>query len=380
MSQYERMVSYLYRYQREEKEANVGYVRIERRGEMCRFSIQMRAMALQKAPIVYLYKQFADRIETITAGNMSVRNGSFWFKGISSAKRLFQTEVAFEQVDGIFIDAGENIYFATSWKNDTFQKGNWDKETTDVEQWKQTTSVEEEGADKRNESSTKKDEGKSVVTEQLSEEDTVRKKQNVIEQTEQHIQEEEASAAVKKEQILQKAPEMSETFPQPVQSAEESQEMQQPEKETEETDTKEEESAKDIQMQSVCGVCPFKRKMYDYGKRILMTFPSMQPFQPNIARACVRMELQDIGCLPIASWSLSGNRFLLHGYYCYRHLIFVQMADGTYMLGVPGIYSEKDRRNGLRYGFRDFQSIGDFGKQQGAFGYWLFELPKTSTL
>lgn len=106
-----------------------------------------------------------------------------------------------------------------------------------------------------------------------------------------------------------------------------------------------------------------------------MSFPSMKPFEGGVAKACVRMELQDIGCLPIASWSLSGNRFLLHGYYCYRHLLFAQLSDGRYVLGVPGIFSEKERRNACKFGFQEFQSIGDFGMQQGAFGYWFMELP-----
>jgi hypothetical protein len=102
----------------------------------------------------------------------------------------------------------------------------------------------------------------------------------------------------------------------------------------------------------------------------------MKPFQEGVAKACVRMELQDIGCLPIALWSLSGNRFLLHGYYCYRHLVFAQMADERYVLGVPGIYSEKEQKNARRFGFTDFQALGDLEIRQGAFGYWLLELPR----
>jgi len=151
-------------------------------------------------------------------------------------------------------------------------------------------------------------------------------------------------------------------------------------KKAEQEETEQEKTETDLQMQSVCNVCPFKRNLYDYGKRILMTFPSMQPFQGGVTKSCVRMELQDIGCLPIASWSLSGNRFLLHGYYCYRHLLFAQLINGRYVLGVPGIYSEKERKNALRFGFSDFQSIGDFGKQQGAFGYWFLELPAENQL
>lgn len=358
MSQYERMVSYLYRYQGEEKEANVGYVRIEKRGEKCRFSIQMRAIALQTAPTVYLYKQFAERIETIKAGSMSVRNGCFWFKGVSSVEKLFQTGVAFEQIDGIFIDAGESVYFATSWKNDTFYKGKWDKDATDVEKWNDSTDIVEMEDEDEKKSSESEEEKSSAPP--------------AIEADEGENGDEKQESPMEENEVNKALPLRQQASP-----ADESHKEHKAVQESEQTVPKTEET-KDIQMQSVCGVCPFKRKMYDYGKRILMTFPSMQPFEPNVVRACVRMELQDIGCLPISAWSLSGNRFLLHGYYCYRHLIFMQMQNGVYMLGVPGIYSEKDRRNGQRYGFCDFQSIGDFGKQQGVFGYWLLEMPRIS--
>lgn len=129
-----------------------------------------------------------------------------------------------------------------------------------------------------------------------------------------------------------------------------------------------------VQMQAICGVCPFKRQNVDYGKRILLSFPTMRPFPEEKGTECVRLELQDIGCLPMKYWSLSGNRFLLHGYYCYRHLIFCQKGMGKYVLGVPGIYSDREQKNAFRFGFHSFQSIGEFGRQQGAFGYWLMEL------
>ena len=135
-----------------------------------------------------------------------------------------------------------------------------------------------------------------------------------------------------------------------------------------------EQTQADMQIQSICSTCPFKRKNYDYGKKILMTFPSMKPFPAGIAKACVRMELQDIGCLPVASWQLAGNRFLLHGYYCYRHLLFAQLVDGSYVLGVPGVFSDKERRNAARFGFDTFQAIGEPVAAQGVFGYWLMDM------
>ena len=42
MGRYERMICYLYEYQDGHKGANVGYVKLEKRGEKCRVLIQMR--------------------------------------------------------------------------------------------------------------------------------------------------------------------------------------------------------------------------------------------------------------------------------------------------------------------------------------------------
>lgn len=351
MSQYERMVSYLYQYKGEEKQANVGYVRVEKRGGMCRFSIQMRAVPLQNAPMVYCYRQLPEGIATIPAGVMSVRNGSFWYKGVSSEEALFHTGAVFEEIDGIFIDADKETYFATSWKNDTFRRGNWSKSSTNIEHWKEELqqSDKEAGSGRQENMLHGKETGKNMGNEKEMKteqaENTADGKEPKMEQPQKTVRSDEGE--IENICAAEQTGNDSEAVP-----------------------------AQDVQMQSVCGACPFKRKMYDYGKRILMSLPSMQPFSSDVAKACVRMELQDIGCLPVASWSLSGNRFLLHGYYCYRHLIFVQMANGSYQLGVPGVYSERDRRNGMRYGFHAFQSIGDFGRQQGAFGYWLLELPQ----
>lgn len=404
MSQYERIVSYIYQYQQGEKGANVGYAKVEKRGGMCRVSIQMRAVSVKAMPKVYLYQQLEQGIQTIYAGQMMVRGSNMLFKTSSSAEKLFGSEKGLDEVDGIFIDTADVVYFATSWKNDKFFLGNWGNKSTIVENG--NTMIEKEVSGK----SQRQDEMENVVKDKTNRGTSAEKTESVADEKAEGIlhQEEIQSQQVKTVKSLPVDTTQPQQENQTQSQSKETGHSQQAEKiqlqsqsvetvqqnemvKNMEIDITEKEEEKvdetsgkvnditkenDIQMQSICGVCPFKRKVYDYGKKILMTFPSMKPFQSGVAKACVRMELQDIGCLPIASWSLSGNRFLLHGYYCYRHLLFAQMEDGRYVLGVPGIYSEKDWKNACRFGFSDFQSIGDFGMQRGAFGYWLLELPR----
>lgn len=346
MNQYERIVSYIYQYVQGEKGVNAGYAKIDKRGNQVKISVQFRTSALKVVPKVYLYQQFSEGIQTVYMGTMAVRGNTVTWKGSSGADKLFGTNQKLDDMDGIFIDGGDFIYFATSWKKDFFYPGNWNKNNNKEE--KEETVELVKGSEKQEEvpEETEKPVQKDDLPVEQEEEEREEKKEEIkpaeeVKETEQ-IKEADSKADVRTEEI-----------PPAVK----------------------EETENDIQMQSICGVCPFKRRMYDYGKRILMSFPSMKPFEDGVAKACVRMELQDIGCLPIASWSLSGNRFLLHGYYCYRHLLFAQLLDGRYVLGVPGIFSEKERRNACKFGFQEFQSIGDFGMQQGAFGYWFMELP-----
>ena len=108
-------------------------------------------------------------------------------------------------------------------------------------------------------------------------------------------------------------------------------------------------------------------KMLDQGMR-------MYPFEDDEMRACVRLEPQDIGRLPMQYWRLAGNSFLLHGYYSYRHLVMAQKNDGTYILGIPGINYERENFMAQMFGFHKFKPVRAHIQPGGAFGYWYTEL------
>ena len=336
MSQYERMVSYLYAYRDGEKGANVGYARVENRGDRCRITVQMRAVAVQNPPTVYLYQQKEHGIETILVGSMSARGTSLVCKALTECSNVFLSGKTFEEVDGIFVDVEGSICYSTTWKNDSFYLGDWGQSAPLAEETK-----EEFGEVGRQESTA----GVSAAESSRKGNETQNSESaGGVSGGEGKDGEKNENAAAQEDETIKT-------------------ELQA-------------DKDQDVQIQSICGACPFKNQMYDYGQKILHAFPTMQPFSEDFAEICVRMELKDIGCLPMKVWSLSGNRFLLHGYYCYRHLVFIKMKNGEYVLGVPGIYNEKEKRNAASFGFCDFQSIGDFGKMQGAFGYWLLNLPE----
>lgn len=108
-------------------------------------------------------------------------------------------------------------------------------------------------------------------------------------------------------------------------------------------------------------------------KQISKKFQRMYPFEDNDIAWCVRIEPQNIGLLPMEVWLLGNNSFLLHGYYSYRHLIFARINDKdgfNYILGVPGIYHNREKFMANMFGFENFKPVKRKELRTGEFGYW----------
>lgn len=109
-------------------------------------------------------------------------------------------------------------------------------------------------------------------------------------------------------------------------------------------------------------------------------YPGMQmrqapPKRQNFSvRKIQRMELSK---LARCEWKLANNQFLMHGYYNYHHLVFLE-NNNQFLLGVPGIYHEKEARAAESFGFGSFISADeleitlnpDEKNEEEAFGYW----------
>lgn len=108
-------------------------------------------------------------------------------------------------------------------------------------------------------------------------------------------------------------------------------------------------------------------------KKLLLEFTRMYPFEDLDVVWCVKIEPKDIGILPSEIWPLANNSFLLHGFYGYKHLIFGKIKNHngvTYMLGIPGIYHNRERFMAKMYGFEEFKGEKNGECKDGDFGYW----------
>lgn len=90
-----------------------------------------------------------------------------------------------------------------------------------------------------------------------------------------------------------------------------------------------------------------------------------------------KIQRQELSRLPRKDWRLANNSFLLHGFYNYHHLLYIE-DDGEVWIGVPGIYHEKEKMAANAFGFTDFRRLADVTVELNEnekntyedFGYW----------
>lgn len=98
---------------------------------------------------------------------------------------------------------------------------------------------------------------------------------------------------------------------------------------------------------------------------------------PPSSRRYEKIQRQDLSRLPRREWRLANNSFLLHGFYNYHHLLYIEDGDKIW-IGVPGIYHEKEKAAANSFGFSEFQRLTDMELELSDeekntyddFGYW----------
>lgn len=87
-------------------------------------------------------------------------------------------------------------------------------------------------------------------------------------------------------------------------------------------------------------------------------------------------QLKDFG---EESRALIGNQFLLKGYERYKHLLAGKVryaGEERYCVGVPGIYENREKYMAEIYQFPVFLSLTENRMKTGSFGYWLYLLKR----
>ena len=120
-----------------------------------------------------------------------------------------------------------------------------------------------------------------------------------------------------------------------------------------------------------CSHCPRYQSALDQRWRQLAGCRAhVQPFEDEQIDDCLQVSPRELGILYQSRYPVGRNSFLMHGYYNYHHLLFGRYKDGSYFLGVPGIYENQEKMMASMFGFPEFLKAREQKQMRGQFGYW----------
>ena len=396
MGQYKRMVSYLYKYINGAKSQNTGFVRIELMDVQCRFTVQMRMVPFEVFPKVYLYIQKEHGAKCIEVSDMGTKSGNLVSRFALDKNNIEQTGYSFDDIDGLVVYISDEMFFATSWVRDEVKLGQIEI-VSKTREMPADSIFETENTKRLNENNIS--ENSNTGRKNIYESGNMKsvKEKNVFDmENEKRLNENNTSDIENAERLNENnifenvSDECMQVYNLSDNSlAGKGYEVSDTEKfgkyagqnmdSDEVASVAETRAESDINTEKmVIKASVYEENDKDFGERILSTFPVMYPFASGIIDKSVRIELKDIGCLPIKMWVLANNTFLLHGYCSYRHIIFAKIKisdiETQYAVGSPGIYNSYDENIARQHGFIYFQPIGEVKDKNGTFGYWIHPL------
>lgn len=336
MSEYRRLISYIYEYEGKEKGKNVGFVKLEARNGQCRLNVNVKRMYVGGNAIgVYLLSKMG---ETVFLGNMFVRNGGGEFRITVDAENVEGTGVG---LDGYF---GLTVHDVKSeWRS---YRTVW--EDVEVQDFTEGFTAQEilPGSEERTQ--------RAVIP-------------GVAKEIEEEIaRNAEMEEGQEKVLLADTETEAHETDPSDKEESQAAKTAASPELENPEVL---------LYLQETESAAIDPESLW---QELRKSYPKIQPFDYDGNSEVLTIRPQDIGKLPRENWVYGNNSFLLHGYYNFRYLILIRL-DGSqvgsrYLIGVPGHYYSNEKYMANMFGFPNFVLSKKQPPNDDRFGYWYTEI------
>lgn len=98
---------------------------------------------------------------------------------------------------------------------------------------------------------------------------------------------------------------------------------------------------------------------------------------------CEKIQRRDLARLPRKYWYLANNNFLLHGFYTYHYLLWME-EEGVLYIGVPGVGHEREKQVAKAFGFTEFRAVSEVHAEEEEesvseeFGYFFRRIGRTN--
>lgn len=408
MSNYRRLISYIYAYEGGIKGKNVGFAKLEVRNGQCKIQVNVRNVYIGSQDTgVYLLSG----TDEILIGRIFIRNGAGEFRSIVSVNNVNGSGQTIDQCYGLTV---HNL--ADSWQSYTTI---WEDAVANTAQ-----AALEEATSEQIEKREMEELPNSQITAANLEHAVENHKNSLTEAVEAEIEAQDQQAAeletmeirpmevtpISSDNIKASAKPQTEAPQGTAETEKAESEHSEPESSKEDTGNKpvpdvpqvpevppaaaegeEEQEQPHSQPTLQPQVDPQPRqpehieeepKIDTIWQQFFKRYPKIQAFDYNGGCEILTIKPQDIGLLPRETWGYGNNSFLLHGYYNHRYLIFARLnnprGEPRYLLGVPGHYYSNEKYMASMFGFPNFvlskiQPAGD-----GRFGYWYTDVRLSS--
>ena len=334
MAGMKRFVTYIYAYEEEKKGSNVGFARIEIRGQDARIEIHLRGVyAASAACRVYLFQREAaggkeaTGVTGVLVGEMKLTNGSGNGVVVLKGGRVGASPYGITEMEGLFFVIGEERILMSRWREGApFKVG-----LSGFREW-QPEEPKEKTAEKGAAAETAAQKEVREAAAAQSEQNSQTAAQGMAQDVPSGSGMETAAAGEETEAIHVTELPMRNLFPE-----------------------------------------------YDWNavwEELCREHKPAALFEEWDTQ-CIQLELKDLRSLPKKYWYLGNNSFLLHGFFNYRYLLLGRTAEERWFLGVPGVYQRQERVMAAIFGFPEFFAAGPGGERGGGrepvnhFGCWV---------
>lgn len=389
MSNYRRLISYIYAYEGGIKGKNIGFAKIEARNGQCKIQVSVKKVYVGNNDMgVYLLAGS----DQILLGKIFIRNGAGEFRAVVSAGNVENSGWSMDQCYGLSIHSVEDSWqaYTTIWDDAVTQAAELQPgETVELDTVEHAAQLELDEVTSEN----VEVEHMAQIPDASISEETVNQmamehKSSIVEEIEAEIQaqseaDEQQAQEIQEAQEMKRAQEVQQM--QRAQAVQRAQTMRQPEPNVEEMPAAEipqpimadqilRPNMEPSQTQAPVNQAPVNQtpvnqtpvnqtpvnqapvnqtpvnpapagmENWEFFNRLereeresgqpdrlwqhfRKTYPKIQAF--DYANGCeiLMVKPQDIGLLPRETWTYGNNSFLLHGYYSYRYLILVKLNN-----------------------------------------------------
>ena len=363
MSGYRRFISYIYAYSLEGKGRNVGFAKVEVRGDQKLIGISLSGVYRMEPLHVSPFWRNGTRVELLPFNTIGIHTGNAQAQYVLNNELFREYGRGMEDAAGIILypEAEETRAYATIWDEEPFslemmnaivQESYIENEEEMQEDNNSTIASFEEVKTIQNtesdieirEAEEENQELESIHSSDETELDSGQDK-NEHEEAEIQLEEEEEKAEEQRlqEQILQALLKKI--------KGEEENEIDEKENVLSASEIKE-----PIQEEE-------QRENEERWEALKNIYPKAEPFQAQEEVECLKIKPGSIGRLPRQTWIFANNNFVLYGYMKYHYLVLAKMGN-TYFLGVPGKYNPNVKMLAEQFGFENFYPVEENR------GYW----------